>query len=97
MSLRINKDVGKSQEMVIFSGLNLFTFFFHYTTPYGFITFQVSASTTRFGVQVDFSGRDVSVWYQNHSTVWCEYADEDVWPLRRNSKVKQVWARAIPG
>ncbi|KAM1998999.1 hypothetical protein COP1_006184 [Malus domestica] len=25
---------------------------------------------------------DVTEWYQSHSAVWCEYADEDVGPLR---------------
>ena len=25
---------------------------------------------------------DVTIWYQSHSAVWCEYADEDVGPLR---------------
>ena len=26
--------------------------------------------------------RDVTIWYQSHSAVWCECADEDVGPFR---------------
>ncbi|KAI5314502.1 hypothetical protein L3X38_043678 [Prunus dulcis] len=55
----------------------------------------------------------MKIWYQSHSAVRCEYADEDVWPLKEvdsrgllgahwlqshgNSEVKRVEARAIPG
>ncbi|BBN67820.1 Putative disease resistance TIR-NBS-LRR class protein [Prunus dulcis] len=27
-------------------------------------------------------GRVLSAWYQSHSAVWCECADQDVGPLR---------------
>ncbi|CAL8084820.1 unnamed protein product [Prunus armeniaca] len=26
--------------------------------------------------------RDVTIWYQSYSTVWCECTNEDVGPLR---------------
>ncbi|KAI5331732.1 hypothetical protein L3X38_021858 [Prunus dulcis] len=34
--------------------------------------------------------RDVTIWYQSHSALWCECADEDVGPLRGVDCIKII-------